>query len=142
MGIARKCGISNTSNASDESFDEAVKRVFGAEGFQVGIEAAGAQASLFALVKGVEKGGTLIMVGVFAEPPQIDMSVVCEHEIHVLGSMMYKHGDYVKAVELIAAGKVKTDPLVTKHFPFECYLDAYKFIDSQGDQTMKVMIDL
>ena len=72
----------------------------------------------------------------------MDMSVVCEHEIHVFGSMMYKHEDYLKAVELIAAGKIRTDPLVTKHFPFERYLDAYEFIDRQGDRTMKVMIDL
>ena len=142
LNIARKCGIRNTSNTSKENFEEAVKRVFGAEGFQVGIEAAGAQAALSALVNGIEKGGTLIMVGVFAEPPQIDMSVVCEHEIRVFGSMMYKHEDYLKAAELIAAGKIHTDPLVTEHFAFERYLDAYKFIEAQGDRTLKVMIDL
>jgi L-iditol 2-dehydrogenase/threonine 3-dehydrogenase len=55
---------------------------------------------------------------------------------------MYKHEDYVKAVELIASGEVITEPLVTKHFAFEQYEDAYKFIDEQGDKTLKVMIDL
>lgn len=70
------------------------------------------------------------------------MSVVCEHEIRVFGSMMYKHEDYLEAVELIAAGKIKTGPLVTKHFAYEQYLDAYKFIDAQGDRTLKVVIDL
>lgn len=142
LEVARQCGISNTSNASDESFEEAAQRVFGEEGFQVGIEAAGAQAALSALVKGLEKGGTFISVGVFEQPPQIDMSVVCEHELRVLGSMMYKHEDYLQAVELIAAGKVETEPLVTRHFPFEHYLEAYTFIDAQRDRTMKVMVDL
>jgi hypothetical protein len=31
---------------------------------------------------------------------------------------------------------------VTKHYPFDQYMDAYKFIDEQGDKTLKVMIDL
>jgi len=55
---------------------------------------------------------------------------------------MYKHEDYEKAVELIACGDVITEPLVTRHFPFEQYADAYAFIDEQGDKTMKVMIDM
>jgi L-iditol 2-dehydrogenase/threonine 3-dehydrogenase len=142
LDVARQCSIRNTSNASEEKLSEAVKRVFGAGGFQIGIEAAGSQSALSGLVQEVEKGGTLIMVGVFEEPPRIDMSVVCEHEISVIGSMMYKHEDYLRAVELIAAGKIKTEPLISKHFPFEHYLDAYKYIDAQGEKSMKVMIDL
>ncbi len=55
---------------------------------------------------------------------------------------MYKHEDYIEAANMIAAGEVITGPLVTKHFSFEQYSDAYKFIDSEGDKTMKVMIDL
>ncbi len=31
---------------------------------------------------------------------------------------------------------------ITKHFPFEEYMKAYRFIDEQGDKTLKVMIDL
>jgi len=33
-------------------------------------------------------------------------------------------------------------PLVSRHFNFEAYLEAYQFIEQQGDKTMKVMIDL
>ena len=39
-------------------------------------------------------------------------------------------------------GKIKLDPLISKHFPFEKFLDAYKFIEQQGDKIMKVIIDL
>ena len=55
---------------------------------------------------------------------------------------MYKHEDYEEAVEFISRGKICTEPLVTKHFPFDKYDDAYKYIDQQGPETMKVMIDL
>jgi L-iditol 2-dehydrogenase/threonine 3-dehydrogenase len=65
-----------------------------------------------------------------------------EHELNVFGSMMYRHEDYEIAVELMASGKIITAPLLSKSFPFNKYLDAYKFIEEQGEKSMKVMIDL
>ena len=56
--------------------------------------------------------------------------------------MMYKHEDYLEAVDLIADGKIKLEPLISRHFPFEEFLDAYKFIEQEGDKIMKVIIDL
>ncbi len=142
LKIAHQCQIQYISNAKQESFKEAVSRAFGGEGFQLAFEAAGAQECLSALVGSVEKGGRVIIVGVFEEPPAVDMSVVCEHEINVIGSMMYKHEDYLEAVRMISDGRVQTESLVTKSFPFEKYLDAYQYIDAQGDKTLKVMIEL
>jgi len=139
---AKACGILNTSNAKNEEFPIAIKRVFGDEGFQVAIEAVGVEPTITAAVKHIEKGGEIIILGVFGFPPKIDLSVVCEHEIKLIGSMMYKHEDYKEAVKLISTGKIKTEPLVTRHFPLEHYDEAYKFIDAQGEKTMKVMIDL
>ena len=95
-----------------------------------------------AAIQNIEKGGAIVVLGVFGDKPQIDMSIVGDREQSIIGTLMYKHEDYVKAVELIASGEVITEPLVTKHFAFEQYEDAYKFIDEQGDKTLKVMIDL
>jgi threonine dehydrogenase-like Zn-dependent dehydrogenase len=55
---------------------------------------------------------------------------------------MYKHEDYKQAVDLIASGEVITEPLLTNHFPFEQYADAYAYIEQQGDNVLKVMIDV
>jgi len=142
LDIARKCGIENTSNASKESLKEAAQRVFGDEGFDIALEAVGVEATMDAAISNIEKGGRIVVLGVFGEKPRIDMSIVGDREQTLIGTLMYKHEDYLKAVELIASGDVITEPLVTKHFPFEQYMEAYKFIDEQGDKTMKVMIDL
>ncbi len=142
LGIARKCGIENTTNAATEPLSEAARRVFGDEGFDVAFEAVGAEATMDAAIQNIEKGGTIVVLGVFEERPRIDMSVVGDREQRIIGTLMYKHEDYLKAVELIAAGDVVTEPLVTKHFDFEQYPQAYEFIDAQGDKSLKVMIDL
>jgi L-iditol 2-dehydrogenase/threonine 3-dehydrogenase len=142
LDIARKVGIQATCNVASDTLADAAKRLFGTDGFDVGVEVAGAEPSLTALVKEIGKGGTLLIVGVYGDKPKVDMSVVCEHELTLKGSMMYRHEDWVQAVKWIASGAVKTEPLLTCHFPFERYAEAYRFIDAQGDKTMKVMIDV
>ena len=142
LQVAQKCGIKNTSNAKKESLADAVQRFFGQEGFQMAFEAVGAEQTIADAIQNVEKGGKIVVLGVFEKKPQIDMSVVGEHEISLIGTLMYKHEDYIEAARLISKGKIITEPLVTKHFPFNRYLDAYKYIEKQADKTMKIMIDL
>lgn len=142
LSIAHSCGIPETANLSKETFAEAIHRVFGDEGFQVGIEAAGAQGAVTDLIGAIEKGGTVIIVGVFEENPVVNMGFLGEHELNVLGSMMYRHEDYEEAVRFIAEGKLTTEPLITSRFPFEKYLEAYHYIEEQKDKSLKVMIDM
>ena len=129
-------------NVRDSSFEKGVQDFFGSEGFQIGIEAAGVQASLDTLMKYVENGGNIILVGVYAENPVVNMYYLGEHELNVFGSMMYRHEDYELAVEMIASGKILTTPLLTSHYAFDKFSEAYQFIEQQGDKTMKVIIDL
>lgn len=142
LQVAKAVGIDAVCNVKEEPLAEAVRRVFGKRGFEVGAEVAGAAASLDALIAAIGKGGTLLIVGVFGDKPAVDMSVVCEHELTVKGSMMYRHEDFEQAVKWIASGEVQTDPLVSKHFDFADFDKAYAFIDEEGDKAMKVMIDV
>ncbi len=142
LDVARQCGIEGTLNIKDTPFEEGIKAYFGNEGFQVGFEAAGVQSSLDVLMQYVEKGGEVVILGVYSQNPVINMFYLGEHELNVFGSMMYRHEDYEEAVKMIASGKVITAPLLTTSFPFDKYLEAYKFIDDQGDKSMKVMIQL
>ncbi len=142
LNIAKQCGIEGNLNIAKTPFDTGVTSFFGDEGFQVGFEAAGVQDSLDVLMKHVEKGGDIVILGVYAKNPVINMFYLGEHELNVFGSMMYRHEDYLSAVEMISAGKIKTAPLLTKSFPFEKYTEAYDFIEKQGDKSIKIMIDL
>jgi len=142
LAKAKEVGIELTCNVTKESLEDAVARAFGDEGFEVGMEVAGVESSLASLVANIGKGGTLLVIGVYGDKPKVDMSVVCEHELNLKGSMMYRHGDWVQAVEWIASGEVKTEPLVSEHFAFEDYLDAYKSIEEKGEKSMKVMVDM
>jgi len=51
-------------------------------------------------------------------------------------------GEAIQAVEAIAAGRIATDPLISKHFDLEQFAEAYDFIERAGKDAMKVFIDL
>jgi len=142
LDVARQCGIEHTSNAREEALADASRRAFGDEGFSIAFEAAGAEASMDEAVENIGKGGTIVVVAVFGEKPRIDMSVVGDRELSLVGTLMYKHEDYEHAVQLVTEGRVQLAPLVTRHFPFEDYARAYEFIDREGDRSLKVMIDV
>lgn len=142
LDIARQCGLEATSNAFQEDLAEAVARTFGMDGFDIAFECVGVEETITAAVENIEKGGTIVVVGVFGEKPRIDLGLVQDRELNLHGTLMYQRPDYDRAVELIASGKVKTNPLFSKHFTMDDYLDAYHFIDEQGDKTMKVIIDI
>jgi len=142
LEIARQCALQGTSNAGTENLTEAAERVFGPAGFDVVFECVGVQDTITAAIENVQKGGTIIVVGVFGDKPRVDMGLVQDRELNIHGTLMYRREDYQRAVELIASGKVITGPLISKHFPMSDYPDAYRFIDQQRDKTMKVFINV
>ena len=142
LDVATQCGIEAVSNAGAESLADAVARVFGDGGFDVAFECVGAEDTLRQVIDAIDKGGRIVVLGVFGDKPRIDMAVVGEHELSLIGTLMYRQEDYTQAVQWIAEGKIATEPLDSKHFPFERYADAYAFIDAQCDKSMKVFIDM
>lgn len=112
------------------------------EGYQVAIECAGAKEIPKIACETVNKGGTIVVLGVAEGDTPIPMAILNEHQLTIRGSMMYQHADYRQAVEWIARGQVITKPLVSKLFAFDKYPDAYKYIDEHSKEVMKVMVGL
>ena len=139
---ALEAGADAACNVRTEDFADKVKEIFGDEGFDIAFECAGVEASLDAAVQYIQKGGDIVVVGVYGDRPRVDMSVVGDRELSLIGTLMYQQNDYEQAVEWIADGSIITEPLVTGHFPFEEYEDAYRYIEKEGDTTLKIVIDL
>ncbi len=139
---ALEAGVDVACNVGKEDFADKVNEAFGDEGFDVAFECAGVEVSLDAAVQHIQKGGDIVVVGVYGERPRVDMSVVGDRELSLIGTLMYQQSDYEQAVEWVAGGAMITEPLVTGHFPFEQYEEAYHFIEKEGDTTLKIVIDL
>lgn len=142
LDIANKCGLKNTTNAKKEKFIDSIKRIFGKEEFSIAFECVGVEQTISNAIESIQKGGKIVVVGVFSEDPRVNLGFVQDRELKLFGTLMYKYEDYEKSVSLINNGLIHIDPLITKHFRFEDYEKAYHYIDRQGHKVMKVIIDL
>jgi L-iditol 2-dehydrogenase len=142
LEIAARCGLDQVSNPKRERVADAARRVFGDDGFDLAFECVGVEATLTDATENLQKGGTLVVVGVFGDKPRMDLGLVQDRELNIAGTLMYQRRDYERAVELIASGAVITEPLMSKHFKLDQFLDAYHYIEREGDKSMKVFIDV
>ena len=140
--VARKCGIIDTLNVAKTPLKEGAKRLFGDEDFQAAFEVAGVESSIRSLMECIEKGSTIVVVAVFGKDPSLNMFYLGEHELKVNGTMMYRHEDYLTAIDQVSSGAIRLEPLISNHFPFEQYDEAYKFIDENSATSMKIIIKL
>lgn len=142
LAKAAECGIPHTLNVTKQPLKDAVRELFGVEGYQVGFEVAGVESSVRSLMETIEKGSDIVVVAVFAKDPALSMFYLGEHELRLIGSMMYLHEDYLTCIDFIHRGIIHLEPLISNHFAFEQYDEAYKYIDANRETSMKVLIDL
>lgn len=115
---------------------------FGPDKADVIYDCAGNNTTIGQAIQYARKGSTIILVAVFAGMAQTDLAVLNDHELDLNTTMMYRHEDYVTAIELVKEGKVQLVPLQSKVFPFGQYQQAYEYIDANRETTMKVLIDV
>ncbi len=139
---AKACGIDFTVNPQQEDLNTAILRDFGPDRADLILECVGVAATISQAVACARKGTKIIIVGVFGKKPVVDLSLVQDRELSLIGTLMYQKKDYETAIELANAGKLCLDQLVTDRFAFQTYPDAYQHIEEAKDQVMKVMIDV
>ncbi len=139
LSIAKQCGIDHCINTATESLDKALKRCFDGAA-DVIIECVGVDDTMTSAIMNARKGSDIIVVGVFAKPAMVDLGLVQDRELRLIGTAMYQECDFLTAVNLITENRVDTSPLVTHRFEFSDYLKAYQFIDENANEVMKAVI--
>ena len=142
LELAAKCGIDFTVNTANVPFGKAMLDAFGPDKADVIYDCAGTDITMDQAIQNARKGSTIILVAVFSGIAKVDLAVLNDHELDLNTTMMYRHEDYEKAIELVQKGKVLLHPLMSKTFPFGKYLDAYRYIDNNRETSMKILIDV
>jgi L-iditol 2-dehydrogenase len=139
---ARACGIQHVVNSGEVDLGQVILAAFGPDKADVILECVGVQPTISQAVAAARKGSTIVVVGVFGKKPEVDLGLVQDRELTLVGTLMYQKKDYLRAIELVAAGQLSLGEMVTQRFAFDQYLQAYEAIESSGGRYMKVMIDL
>ena len=142
LSLAKKCGADFVVNTRNADFGEAMVECFGADKADVIYDCAGNDITMGQAIAHARKGSKIVLVAVFAKEAHVDLFTLNDKELDLDTSMMYRHEDYVDAIRFVNEGKIHLEPLMSRHFPFKKYLDAYKYIEANRETTMKVLIDV
>ena len=139
---AKECGVDVCVNTKNKDFGEAMVEAFGPDKADVIYDCAGNNITMGQAIKYARKGSIIVLVAVFAGMAEVDLAVMNDHELDMKSSMMYRHEDYLDAIQLVNQGKVQLKPLISKTFAFRDYSKAYQYIDNNRENTMKVIINV
>lgn len=142
LEVAKKCGIDHCINSQKEDIGKVLIEKFGPDKADIILECVGIEATMDQAINNARKGSDIIVVGVFPSKGYVDMGLVQDRELRLIGTLMYREEDYIKAIELVQDGKVNLEPLISNHFSFKDYKKAYEYIQEKGEYAMKVIISL
>jgi L-iditol 2-dehydrogenase len=142
LSLAAQCGVDHCVNTLKKDLSVEVENFFGPNKADGILECVGIELTMDQAIRNARKGSDIIVVGVFGEKGKIDMGLIQDREIRLIGTLMYQETDYLGALKLLAEKKIHLDNLISRHFPVDEYLKAYEFIEQERDKSMKIMIDL
>jgi L-iditol 2-dehydrogenase len=115
---ARQCGLVHAVNTRKVKLQDAIQAVMGPDKADLIFECVGHQTTIHEAVQNARKGSTIVVVGVFSAAPQVDMGLVQDRELTVIGTLMYQKPDYERAIHLVAENRLALSGLITHRFPF------------------------
>lgn len=142
LTLAKECGADHVVNTRGTDFGTALAEAFGPDRADLIYDCAGNDITMDQAIQNARKGSTIILVAVYAGLAHCDLAKLNDSELGLNTTMMYRHEDYVDAIRFVGEGKIRLAPLMSKHFAFADYADAYRYIDLNQEATMKVLIDV
>jgi L-iditol 2-dehydrogenase len=140
LNIAKKCGIGICVNTMEEDLGGSIKKYYGKGGVDVIIDCAAVKASINQALNNARCSSKIVIVGKFKHAIEIEIPELQRREVDIISAMMYVREDYEDAIELLSEGKLNTDLLISKYFNIREFEEAYKFIDDNVGDVMKVIL--
>ena len=124
-------GLEGVHSAVIEALGEPPERVF---------ECAGHPSALPLATELVAPSGVIALLGVLEEPVEISQMNLMIKEAQVRASFAYRPANFDEAIELIAAGRVPAERLITAREPLERAEEMFAELLRPGTDQVKVLL--
>ena len=141
LDLALELGADRAVNPSTTGLDVALEEAFGSQGADVIVECVGIAATAREAVRVARKGTRIVLAGVFEEEVPVNLGLIQDRELELVGTLMYANDDFSTALQLLADGEVKADPLITHRFPLDDAAQAFAIADSRKG-ALKVLVQV
>ena len=137
---AQKLGASHTLNINGNSewINEA-KELVGGE-FDVVLVAIGIPGIIDQAISLLRKGGRIVTIAMFNGDQTFNIHNLQNQEKELVGCMTYNREDTLTAIDLISAGTVKTDAIVSHRLSYDEADYGFKIVEKKEDSSLKVLV--
>lgn len=139
--LARAIDIGPVIDPTHDDLDAFLADLTGGSGVDLTVECSGSSPGLVAAVANTRRRGNIVQTGLHTKPAPVDMMVVAERELTVIGSWAWNLHEWPRIIRLVASGKfpirkavtstIDLGDVVTKGFDV--------LVDPNGDQ-LKVLV--
>ncbi len=144
LEAAREMGADAIVDITKESLAERAPEITGGAGFDKVIEAVGGtqDATLQEACRIVKRGGTVVVMGVFAgEQNSIPAEDVRRLEIVIKGARGRYAGQFAECLRMIETGKLNLEPMLTHRVPLEEAVEGLLMMEEKREGAIKVILE-
>src|SRR5437764_4353 len=137
LGVARSFGATAV-HLTEEQPRQVVRELTEGRGVDTAIDAVGHPDALDLAIRLARKAGTVVAIGVYAEPCQVHMGLVWIKALTLRTGHANVIGHVDRVLGMLASGALDPTPLVTHHMSLDEAADAYALYDRH--EAMKIVL--
>lgn len=124
LDMARKNGADAGIDSRDAQAEAQILALTDGKGVDAAYDATGIESTVLMCIRMTRVNGSVVLIGNIAQDMHFPLQYVVTHQLSLFGSCA-SAGEYDRCLELIAAGKVNVDAMISGSFPL-----------SEGDKWM------
>lgn len=137
LAYANKIGIAHTVNPDSENAELKIKKITNGRMAEVVIEASGANVSIQNTLKYVAFAGRIALTGWPKTETLLSTNLITFKELNIYGSRTSK-GEFEEALELLAAGEINAEQIITKTISFKELPDFIQKLSETPQKYLKI----
>jgi 2-desacetyl-2-hydroxyethyl bacteriochlorophyllide A dehydrogenase len=138
LRLAQSLGL-ETVNPLETDLVEFVNQRTGGAGADIVFEVSGSLTGAEMMTKLPRTRGRIVVVAIFAKPPEVDLFRFFWRELQLCGARVYEPQDFEKAIALAASRELPVERLITNTVPLEGLSAAFHQME-KGGEVMKILV--
>jgi 2-desacetyl-2-hydroxyethyl bacteriochlorophyllide A dehydrogenase len=119
LELARRMGIQHTVDSESTDVEAVVKSLTNGYGAHTVFECSGANGVLEVLPPLLRRGGRIVLVAFFRQPPAVDVDRLTHHELELVGSRGKRASSFRTALRLMEGGQVDLERVIGARLPLD-----------------------
>jgi len=139
---AKNLGADEVINPKSQDLVKLIHKEYGKDGIDLVYDCVGIEETISQAIQIARKGIRIMVVGVPEERIKVDLSLVQDRELEIVGSLMYIREDFATAIDLIQKEKIKAESLLTHRFKLKDIDKAFHLVTEGKEKVLKVLIEM